>query len=103
MDYNVGLPAESALSMNLYYNTNDEEKRRMFPIGPIIGRTSVPESDSVATTRRVRFREDVAERDGVCVLSGFEPVLLRRCAPRGPSQGRLGMLLLLSIRPCSSS
>src|SRR5258708_3310588 len=38
VDYNAGLPAESAF---LYYHTNDEEKRRMFPIDPNIGRTNV--------------------------------------------------------------
>jgi hypothetical protein len=65
VDYDADLPAESTF---LYYHTNDEEKRRMFPTDPNIGRKNV--TDSVATTRRSRFREDVVERDGVCVLSG---------------------------------
>src|SRR5258708_25425393 len=60
VDYNAGLPAESAF---LYYHTDDEEKRRMFPTDPNIERTNVTDSDSMATTRRVRFREDVVERD----------------------------------------
>ena len=72
VDYNAGLPAESVLSMNLYYHTNDEEKRRMFPADPNTQRTSVPQSDSFVTTRRARFREDVAKRDsGVCLLAGM--------------------------------
>src|SRR5258708_1056736 len=66
VDYNAGLPAESAF---LYYHTN-EEKRRMFPADPNIGRTNVTDSNNIATSRRVQFREDVIERDRV--LAGLE-------------------------------
>ena len=99
MDYNAGLPVESA---SLYYHTNDEEKRRIFPADPNIGRTKV--TDSVAPARRARFREDVAGRDGVRLVGG-DAEALRRRAPSSPSQGRLGMLLLVSICPqaCSPS
>ncbi len=79
VDYNAGLPAESAF---LYYHTNSEEKQRMFPTDPNIGRTNVTDSDSVATTRRVRFREDIIERDGG--LGRIRGDVLRRCAPSGP-------------------
>ena len=72
----------------------------MFPTDPNIGCTNI--TDSVATTRRARFCKDVVEWDGVHLV-GKGAVLLRRCAPPGPSQGRLGMLLLLSIYPCSPS
>ncbi len=65
VDYNADL-VESA---SLYYHTKDEEKRRVFPTDPSIGRENV--TDSVAAARRARFREDVAERDRVCVLSGL--------------------------------
>jgi hypothetical protein len=60
-------PAESA---NLYYHTSDAERLRMFPIDPH-GRTYV--TSSVPTSRKDRFRNEVAERDGkLCVLTGFE-------------------------------
>ena len=44
----------------------------MFSTDPNIGRANVTDSDSVITTRRVRFREDVVEWDGVCILAGLE-------------------------------
>ncbi|KAF8954988.1 hypothetical protein BDZ97DRAFT_1861946 [Flammula alnicola] len=67
VDYNAGLPAESAA---LYYYTSDDEKRRMYPLDPNIERTSV--TSSVAPTRRAQFRSDTAERDGNrCVLTGM--------------------------------
>src|SRR5258708_20856466 len=51
VDYNAGLPAESAF---LYYHTDDEEKRRMFPTAPNIDRTNVTASDSIPTTARIQ-------------------------------------------------
>jgi hypothetical protein len=61
-------PAESA---DLFYHTSDEERRKMFPIDPHIGRSRV--TSSISTSRRNSFRNEVAERDGeVCVLTGFE-------------------------------
>ena len=68
VEYNAGLPTEPA---TLYYHTSDEEKRRMFPVDPNIGRTRV--TSSVATSRMDQFREVVAKRDGEeCVLSNMD-------------------------------
>ncbi|KAJ2917894.1 hypothetical protein MD484_g2508, partial [Candolleomyces efflorescens] len=69
VDYDTGiLPAESIV---LYYHTNDEERRRMFPTDPKIGHTSV--TSSVATSRRSQFRTEVEKRDGGrCTLSGID-------------------------------
>ena len=65
MDYDDGLPRESVV---LYYHTSDEEKRRMFPTDPNIGRTII--TSSVTTSQRARFRDGVLERDERrCVLS----------------------------------
>ena len=65
VDYDGGLPRETVV---LYYHTSDEEKRRMFPTDPNIGRTNI--TSSVATSRRAQFRDDILERDGRrCVLS----------------------------------
>ncbi|KAJ2911499.1 hypothetical protein MD484_g8915, partial [Candolleomyces efflorescens] len=58
VDYDACLADQSSV---LYYHTSDEERRRMFPADPKIGRTHL--TSSVATTRRARFRDDVAERD----------------------------------------
>jgi len=71
VDYNANLPAESAI---LYYQTSDEEKRRMFPADPNMGREQV--TSSVSSIRRAQFAGEVASRDGnVCVLTGaFHPV-----------------------------
>ena len=67
VDYNAVLPAESTA---LYYHTSEEERRRMFPVDPDIGRTHI--TSGVTTTRRTRFHDDVAERDGrTCVLTGM--------------------------------
>jgi hypothetical protein len=67
VDYNAGLPADSDV---LYYHTSDEERRRVFPVDPNIGRTNI--TSSVASTRRAQFRDDVAERDGrMCVLTSM--------------------------------
>ncbi|TFK17474.1 hypothetical protein FA15DRAFT_710758 [Coprinopsis marcescibilis] len=71
VDYNAGLPVEAAV---LYYHINDQEKGRMFPVEPKNGPAST--TSSVATTRRVRFRSDLSERDGgTCVLTGLTDVL----------------------------
>ncbi|KAF8958160.1 hypothetical protein BDZ97DRAFT_2061824 [Flammula alnicola] len=54
VDYDAVLPTESAV---IYYHTGDEERRRMFPADPNIGRT---------------FVTSIAERDGnKCLLTGF--------------------------------
>lgn len=66
VDYNAGLPADS---IDLYYHTNEDEKRRMFPIDPDIIRTQL--TTSVSTLRRGTFRDEVAHRDGwKCVWTG---------------------------------
>ena len=68
MDYDAGLPAESAI---LYYHTTDEERRRMFPADPNIGRTKI--TSSVTSTRKDQFHDEVAERDGkMCVWTRWE-------------------------------
>ena len=68
VDYNAVLPAESTA---LYYHASEEERRRMFPVDPDIGRTSI--TSTVATIRRARFRDDVAGRDGrTCVLTSMQ-------------------------------
>lgn len=62
------LPSES---VNLYYHTTHEERRRIFPIDPGGGHTHI--TSSVSTPRRNDFREDVAERDGGrCLLTKLE-------------------------------
>lgn len=60
----------------LYYHLSDAEKVLMFPIDPDLGRTNTScystASDSAATSHRVRFRQDVKDRDGeACVLTGY--------------------------------
>jgi hypothetical protein len=68
VEYNDDLPVDSAF---LYYDTSEEEKRRMFPVDPNIDRTT--SMYSVPTSRTDRFREVVAERDGnKCVLSNTD-------------------------------
>ncbi|KDR77129.1 hypothetical protein GALMADRAFT_1327451 [Galerina marginata CBS 339.88] len=68
VDYNAGLPTESVA---LYYHTSDDEKRRMFPVDPNIGRTNI--TSSVATSRRAQFHSAAAMRDGNrCVLTGID-------------------------------
>ncbi|KDR76447.1 hypothetical protein GALMADRAFT_446224 [Galerina marginata CBS 339.88] len=68
VDYNASFSAESAA---LYYHyTSDDERRRIFPVDPKIARTTT--TSSVATSRRVNFRSDAADRDGSrCVLTGI--------------------------------
>ncbi|KAF8063519.1 hypothetical protein FPV67DRAFT_1782997 [Lyophyllum atratum] len=67
VNYNAGLPTESR---SLYYHTSSDEKRRMFPVDPNIGRTNI--TSSVATTRRAQFRSDAALRDGNrCVFTDW--------------------------------
>ncbi|PPQ72951.1 hypothetical protein CVT26_014525, partial [Gymnopilus dilepis] len=68
VDYSAGPPSGP---ISLYFHTNEDERRRTFPVGPNIARTNVSSSD--ASSRRVHFRYNVAERDGhQCVLSGEE-------------------------------
>src|SRR5258708_39709971 len=93
VDYNAGLPA---VPMNLYYHTNEEEKRRMFPADPIIQGTSVT-ANSVVTTRRARFCEDVAERDGVCVLTGMRQTYCDAVHLLARHKGEFG--ILNSVKP----
>ena len=59
VDYDGGLPAQTTM---LYYHISDEEKRRMFPVDPDIQHRSI--TSSATSTRRDRFREEVAERHG---------------------------------------
>ncbi|KAI0289830.1 hypothetical protein BC826DRAFT_970734 [Russula brevipes] len=66
IDYNSVL---SSTSIDLYYHTTDQEKRRMFPIGLRLNNTSTVTSSTVST-RRERFCQDVEERDGACVVTG---------------------------------
>jgi len=67
VDYDGVLPQESVV---LYYHTSDEEKRRMFPADPYIGRTDV--TSSVSTSRRDQFSDDLLRRDERrCVLSNL--------------------------------
>ena len=100
VDYNAVLPAESTA---LYYHTSEEERRRMFPIDPDIGRTNI--ASSVATTRRARFHDDVAERDGrTCVLTGVDEEFCDAVHLLAHSKGdRVGYSYLLSICPFSPS
>ena len=68
VNYNADFPAESTI---LYYHTSDEERRKMFPVDPNIGRTNV--TSTCATTRRAEFNEEVANRDGrTCTLTSIE-------------------------------
>jgi hypothetical protein len=54
----------------LYYHTSNEEKRRMFPADPSIGRTII--TSSVATSQEGQFPKDVARRDlGMCILTSI--------------------------------
>ncbi|KAF8063516.1 hypothetical protein FPV67DRAFT_1421234 [Lyophyllum atratum] len=70
VDYNAGLPPEST---TLYYHTGDDERRRMFPVVPNVGRTSLTSKSSIATTRRAQFRSETAMRDrNRCVFTGMK-------------------------------
>jgi len=65
VEYNDDLPVDSVI---LFYHTSDEEKRRMFPVDPNIGRTTI--TSNVPTSRMDQFREVVVQRDGnKCVLA----------------------------------
>jgi len=66
IDYDSGL---SAVSIDLYYHTTDQEKRRMFPIDPKLADTRTVTS-SRTNTRRDNFRGDVEDRDRSCVVTG---------------------------------
>jgi hypothetical protein len=66
IDYDSGL---SAVSIDLYYHTTEQEKRRMFSIDPKLADTRTVTS-SRTSTRRGDFREDVEGLDGRCVVTG---------------------------------
>jgi len=93
MDYDDGLPQDSVV---LYYHTSDEEKRRMFPTDPDIGRTNI--TSSVPTSRRTRFRGDVQGRDALrCVLSDIVPSLCDAVHLIAHSKGDAVCYLSLSL------
>ena len=69
IDYDSGLPA---ISVDLYYYTSVEEKRRMFPIDPKLTDTRTVTS-SRTSARRADFRKDVEARDERCVVTGTIP------------------------------
>ena len=57
-------------SPDLHYYISDDEKRRIFPFDPDIGRTHV--TSSLHTARGFRFHDVVAERDARrCVLANM--------------------------------
>lgn len=66
IDYDSDL---SRVSINLYYHTTDEEKCQMFPIDPNLANTRIVTS-SRTSVRRDKFRDDVEQRDGRCVVTG---------------------------------
>jgi hypothetical protein len=68
IDYDAGL---SASSIKVYYHTTDHEKRRMFPIDPVLA-IGTP-TTSWTTSGRVNFLDDVQERDESCVVTGDNP------------------------------
>jgi hypothetical protein len=66
IDYDSGL---SAVSIDLYYHTTDQEKRYIFPIDPkLVGARTV--TSSRTSTRRDDFHDEVENRDEVCVVTG---------------------------------
>jgi hypothetical protein len=69
IEYDTGL---SAISINLYYHTTDQKKRRMFPIDPVLANPRTV-TTSWTTSRRANFCDDVQERDGSCVVTGDIP------------------------------
>ena len=66
IDYDSGL---SAVSIDLYYHTTDQEKRHFFPIDPKLAGTRTVTS-SGTSSRRDGFCDDVENRDEVCVVTG---------------------------------
>jgi hypothetical protein len=71
IDYGSGLPTLAA-SIKLYYHITDEEKCRMFPIGPNPSNAKTLSSCWMSTCWG-DFCEDVEERDQICVVSGDPP------------------------------
>lgn len=69
IDYDSDL---SAVSIDLYYHTSDQEKRRMFPIDPKIADSRTVTS-SRTSIRRANFCEVVQARDRRCVATGLRP------------------------------
>ena len=69
IDYDSGLPA---ISVDLYYYTSVEEKRRMFPIDCKLTDTRTVTSSRMSA-RRLNFRKDVEARDKRCVVTGTIP------------------------------
>ena len=65
VDYDSALPSDS---IEIYYHVNNEERDTMFPIDPNFGCTRV--TSSVGSSRRGNFRDEVVERDAVCILAG---------------------------------
>ncbi|KZP16672.1 hypothetical protein FIBSPDRAFT_1047317 [Athelia psychrophila] len=66
-------PARLAKSADLYYHISNEEKRRMLPADPRLGRTHVTSSTSADTLRRAGFKDEVARREGnQCGLTGYK-------------------------------
>ena len=104
VDYEDGLPTKLT---DLYYHTSDEEKRRMFPADPAMGRTDI--TSSIATSRRVYFRDEVAERDGgTCVMTGLESHNCNAVHLLAHDKGDAvchshSSLFSLTITPCSTS
>jgi len=93
IDYDDGLPRESVV---LYYHTSDEERRRMFPADPNIGRTNI--TSSVATSGRARFRDDILERDGrQCLLSNIPEMYCEAAHLVAHSKGDAVCYLPLSL------
>jgi len=67
IDYDTPL---STVSVDLYYHTTDQEKRRIFPIDPKLANTRTVTSSRTSTCRD-DFCEDVEGRDGGrCVVTG---------------------------------
>jgi len=71
IDYDSGL---SAVPIDLYYHTTDQEKRHIFPIDPKLADTRTVTS-SGTSSRRDGFRDDVEDRDGSCVVTGVTGLL----------------------------
>ena len=66
INYDSGL---SVVSIDLYYHTTNQEKRLIFPIDPKLADTRT-ETSSGTSSRREDFRDEVENRDEVCVVTG---------------------------------
>ena len=65
--HNNDLPSAS---IDIYYHTSDDERNRMYPINPLMERTTVTSSD--VATRKNEFCHLVRARDGLCVLTRMD-------------------------------